>query len=50
MAAGLVLLIAGAGSAEIEAHALDGLTAAGIFDYFATEIFDHRRRSSRTSC
>ncbi len=39
-AAGLVLLLAGAGSAEIEAHALDGLTAAGIFDYFATEIFD----------
>jgi LuxR family transcriptional regulator, maltose regulon positive regulatory protein len=39
-AAGLVLLIAGAGSAEIEPHALDGLTAAGLFDYFATEIFD----------
>ncbi len=39
-AAGLVLLIAGAGSAEIEPHALDGLSAAGIFDYFATEIFD----------
>jgi LuxR family transcriptional regulator, maltose regulon positive regulatory protein len=39
-AAGLVLLTAGAGESGIEPHALDGLTAGGIFDYFATEIFD----------
>ena len=39
-AAGLVLLMAGAGASGLGVHSVGDGTQAGLFDYFANEIFD----------